>query len=257
MKSNKINFPVLFLLLLSLLFKQLKASEPHVLLDSANNAYASGNYQESIKFYNQVLADQIEAPEIYFNLGNAYFKSNNIPYAILNYERAKKKSPNDDDILVNLKIVNQKIVDKVEIIPTFFISDWQSNFMNLLSEKNWSVLCIVLFASFFIVLAIYLSVNKIIQKQLSFWVSILLLCATTLSFFMAKKQKMLMDNKTEAIIISPSITVKSSPSENGNKLFIIHEGLKVNIVETKDLWSEIKLANGNVGWLKTSSYLLI
>lgn len=227
------------------------------IVDSANKAYASGKYEEAIRQYKSVLSDQVESSEIYFNLGNSYFKTNNISLAILNYERAKKKSPEDEDILVNLKIANQKIVDKVEPLPEFFLKEWQNNFINFMSEKTWSFIFLILFTLGFSGFAVYLSVNKRFQKQVAFGISITLFFLSTISFVMAKNQKNFLESKNEAIVLSPSITVKSSPSENGNKLFIIHEGIKVKVMETKDDWSEIKLPNGNVGWLKTSSFISI
>ena len=244
------------LLFFSISCLSIKADNKAV-IDDANKAYADGNFEESIKLYKNVLSQGVEAPQIYFNLGNSYFKTNNIAYAILNYEKAKKLSPDDEDIIVNLKIANQKITDKVDVLPTFFIKEWQNNFVTLMPEKYWSILCLVLFSGAFLFLALYLSINSYVQKQVTFGISIILFFLSITSFAIARKQKNFLESKTDAIIISASVTVKSSPSENGNKLFIIHEGIKVTIVGSKDDWTEIKLANGNVGWLKSSSFILI
>lgn len=239
----------LFLFLFSL---QLIADENTIALDSANKAYSVGNYEEAIKAYEKIINNGWEAPELYYNLGNAYFKSNNVPYAILNYERAKKLAPNDEDIAFNLKLANQRTVDKIEPIPQLFLKEWKDDFMQIFSEKGWSLLSIILFSTALLLIAVYLIVNRLLMKQISFWFGIAFLAMSLISFFVARQCYALAENANDAIVISSSVTVKSSPSEDGAKAFIIHEGTKVSIVETNGEWSEIKISNGNVGWLRSA-----
>lgn len=236
----------------------LKANEnTTMIIDSAEKAYASGNYETAAKLYEKLITEGFEAPHLYFNLGNSYFKSNKISYAILNYERAKKLSPTDEDINFNLKIANQKIIDKIDVVPQLFFNEWWDDFVNLLSEKGWSILCILLFSICLLFIALFISVKKTGWKQITFLISIVFFLISLLSLTIARKKHLVSENKTQAIIISDSVTAKGSPNEEGTKLFVIHEGTKVEITENNGEWIEIKLTNGNVGWLKNSDLIII
>ena len=105
-----------------------QAGENQSLITDANQSYSDGDFQEAVEWYEQVLANGYEAPQLYYNLGNSYFKSNNLPAAILNYERAKRLAPNDEDITFNLKLANLKTLDKTEPIPPLFFKVCWNNF---------------------------------------------------------------------------------------------------------------------------------
>ena len=243
-------------LLLILLFSfslSVTANENKVILDSANAAYSKGDYFKAIKLYDSVLNNSTVAPEIYFNLGNAYYKTNNIGYAILNYERAKKLAPDDEDIIVNLKLANQKTEDKIEAAPQLFLTTWKNGIVDLMSEKSWSELCIVLIVFSLILFAVYIfSANRGV-KQIGFFGGSTLILASIFIFFIARHKYELTKNSENAIITAPTVTVTGSPNEKGTKLFILHEGTKVNITEEDGSWTEIKIANGNVGWVPSKS----
>src|ERR1022692_3186514 len=115
------------------------AQNNNALLDSANTAYAKNNFSAAIGYYEKVLASGYESAGVYYNIGNAHYKNKNLPLAILNYEKAKKLAPADEDIGYNLKLVNEKLVDKIEVIPSLFLKDWLSSFLQLLTEKSWSI----------------------------------------------------------------------------------------------------------------------
>lgn len=233
------------------------ANENTILIDSANTAYAKNNFETAISYYEKILSNRYEASEVYYNLGNAYYKTNKIALAILNYERALKLNPNDEDIKFNLKLANQKIIDKIDAIPQLFITEWKDGFINSFSEKDWSVFCIAFFTMGIILLAMYLSNRRLLIKQLCFWTALLFFILSTCTFFIARSQYLSAENKKEAVIISSSVNANSSPSESGTKVFVLHEGTKVSIVEINSDWVEIKLSNGNVGWIKTSDIILI
>lgn len=228
----------------------LNAASP--LLDSATAAYSKGEYTKAAKFYETVVAGGQEASEIYFNLGNAYYKSNNIAFAILNYERAVKLEPDNEDYNFNLKLANQRIEDKIDEAPQMFLAQWKNSILSLMTEKGWSQLCIVLILVSLVLFALFISVQHRGLKQLGFFGGTVLIILSISVFFIAKHKYYLTVNGNEAVITSPSITVTGSPNEKGTKLFILHEGTKVKVTQEDLDWVEIKIANGNTGWVKHS-----
>jgi tetratricopeptide (TPR) repeat protein len=250
MKLNKLKF--IYILFFSVLYLFANANETNLLIDSANSAYAKNDYNKAIRLYESIIAKGVEAPEIYFNLGNAYYKANNLAFAILNYERAVKLNPDNEDFNFNLKLANQKIEDKISTAPELYLTQWKNGLVNLLTEKGWSELCILFIILSLIFFAIYVSVQKRSLKQLGFFCGTILIFSSIITFFIAQHKYYLTINSDTAIITSAAITVTGSPSEKGIKLFILHEGAKVNIVQEDAGWVEIKIANGNVGWINKS-----
>ena len=250
MKLNKLKF--IYILFFSALFSFAKANENNMLLDSANASYAKSDYTKAVRLYESIIAKGIEAPEIYFNLGNAYYKTNNIAFAILNYERAVKLNPDNEDFNFNLKLANQKIEDKISAAPQLFLTQWTNALVNLLTEKGWSELCITLIIFSLIFFAIYVSVQKRGIKQFGFFSGTILILSSIITFFIAQHKYSLTKNSDTAIITSAAITVTGSPNEKGTKLFILHEGAKVDIIQEDAGWVEIKIANGSIGWINKS-----
>lgn len=233
------------------------ASNYQELFDNANKLYAEEKYDEAIKIYEQIATDGYIAPELFFNTGNAYFKKNKIAYAILNYEKAKKLQPADDDILQNLKMANSKITDKISNTPVLFINEWKDSFFTSYTEMQWSVICIVLLFITTLFIVLYITSHKTALKQIGFWSAVVFSICSISVFFIAKNCHTSANENREGVILSTSTTVKGSPNENGTKLFILHEGTKVNIESFEGEWTEIRLSNGNVGWVKASSLAII
>jgi tetratricopeptide (TPR) repeat protein len=229
-----------------------KADETAIVFDSANSAYSEGRYQQAIKMYEQILLEGKTSAALYFNLGNAYFKSNNIGLAILNYERAKMLDPDDEDILENLKLANQKTEDKIEAAPELFLSQWEGNIVDLLNEKEWSIFLIICIIVSLLCFSIYIFSSGKGMKQFGFFGGLVIILLGIFSFFMAKSKYNSTVNSASGIIVQGSVTVTGSPSEKGTKLFILHEGTKVRITEKNEDWTEIRIANGNVGWVRST-----
>jgi len=240
-------------ILFVLLFSTANAIDCNAKIDSANANYAKGNYDQAIRQYATVLDQNLESSELYFNLGNAYYKTNQIGLAILNYERAKKLAPNDEDIISNLRLANQKTEDKIEAAPQLFLSEWEKGIIDMTTEKSWSYFCILSFSVSLILIALYILSTNQKLKKLGFFGGIAIGITSVIVFFIAKQKYEHTINIEEAIITSASVTVTGSPSEKGTKLFILHEGTKVVITEEGEEWTEIKIANGNVGWLKSKT----
>ncbi len=247
------NLKIVFLLFLTcFICITSNANENTAVFDTANALYGRGDYEKSIEQYENLVHKNSTSFEVYFNLGNAYYKTNNIGLAILNYERAKKLNPNEDDLIANLKLVNQKTEDKIDTAPQLFLTEWKNGVAHIFSEKGWSLLCISLFSFSLLLFGIYILSYNTSIKKLGFWGGNLLFIFSIIVFFIAQQKYALTISSSEAVIISPTATVNGSPNEKGTKLFILHEGTKVNITEEEGDWTEIKIANGNVGWIKTN-----
>ncbi|WP_163712318.1 tetratricopeptide repeat protein [Mangrovibacterium lignilyticum] len=239
---------IIFLLTLSLsVFAQ------DALLDKANQHYIAGEYDQAIETYTEILNSNKESAEVYYNLGNSYYKSGQFTRAILNYERAKLLAPSDEDIQFNLDLANQHVVDAIDPLPQVFFIRWWNGVTNQLSVDQWAKVSVVSFILFLILAGLFFFTRSSLVKRLSFWAGILIIVISIFSFNFAARHKKRMTEHNFAIITQPSVTVKSSPSEGGTDLFLIHEGLKVEIKDSLGSWMQIRLSDGNQGWLLSNS----
>lgn len=248
------HFPMkrLFNTILVLLFAfTLQAQEDQ--LQKANELYTKEKFKESIDAYNQILMTNMESPEVYYNLGNAYFKTNQFPKAILNYERAKLLSPDDEDINFNLQVANQHVVDAIQELPGIFITRWWNSLINSQTTDAWAVISIITFVIFLILAGLYFFARSVDIRRVAFFSAWVLFGVSMLTWSFAATQKSRLVNHNYAIVMAPTVTVKSSPSEKGTNLFIVHEGLKVKVTDKLGDWLEVKLADGNKGWLLNES----
>lgn len=232
----------------------LKAGEAEDVFFSANDLYSKGKYEEAIKLYESILKDGKESSSLYYNLGNSYFKTSNIGLAILNYERAKKLDPDDEDITANLKLANQKTEDKIDAAPSLFLEQWQTGVADRMNEKQWSLILIVLILCALTFFLIYVWSSDKALKQTGFFLGSGFLVLSFITFFVAKSKYNNSIHSDSGIIVSSSVTVTGSPTEKGTRLFLLHEGTKVKIMDESADWTEIKIANGNVGWVKTADF---
>lgn len=222
-----------------------------------DSAYVNNDFASAIQIYESLL-QQGEAPEIYYNLGNSYYKMDDIARAILNYERALLLSPGNADIRANLEIARSKAIDKVTPIPEIFFVAWIKSLVNSQSSDAWAKTGIVSFLLFLVSLAVFFFTQHIKWKKVGFGAAALFLVVTVLANVFASQQKSFLTERNDAIILSPSVTVRSTPSESGTSLFILHEGRKVEIKDNSMReWKEIRLEDGKVGWVPASSVEVI
>ena len=221
--------------------------------DKANEFYKEKDFQHAILLYKKLISSGTESPEVYFNLGNCYFKCDSNALAILNYEKAKKLAPGDEDILFNLNIANQRNSDKFESAPELFINSWWAEFKRSKTMDGWAWLCISCWLLSFLLLATFISFKASTTKRLGFWGGLFFLILAVFSFFLAEDQSNASSKKADAIVMVGAVNVKSSPEEKGKDIFIIHSGSKLRVINKEGAWSEIQLPDKNVGWLPTSS----
>jgi tetratricopeptide (TPR) repeat protein len=229
------------------------ADDNQLLLEEANKSYSEDNFDRAIELYQKVIENGVESAGVYFNLGNAYFKINDMPSAILFYEKAKKLNPSDEDIQENLKIANSRIVDKIETVPDIFYKRWWKNLLYAFTVDQWAIISLVSFGMIFLMLLFFLLTNIFWIKKTSFWLGILFIVVSAATWMLANQKYKTFTEDHQAIVFTPTLTVKSSPSETGIDLFVIHEGTKVHITDHIAEWYEVKIANGSVGWVKEQS----
>jgi len=232
------------------------SAQPAALQDSLAQAakfYNSGKYNEAVRTYENVLTRGFESPVLYFNLGNAYYKAGNSTYAILNFERAKKLSPNDEDISYNLDMARKKIVDNIVTLPQPGFLAWWKQLISIRSADQWGVHSMIAFFIFLALFGLFLFSGTARVKKLAFWISVaaIFYSAVTFSFGNEMRKRLLKPNS--AVITERSVRVKGSPSETGTELFIIHEGLTVQLTDQLGDWIEIRLPDGNKGWVKEAT----
>lgn len=226
---------------------------PDSLIAQGNEAYNQGLYDSAIQMYSGVLDQGFESYELYYNTGNAYFKMNQLPFAILYYEKAKKLDPNDEDINFNLSIANSMIVDKIEQVPEMFYKKWWNYFYNAFSEDTWTMLSLVSWIILLFFIGLFLITKTRSIKKLAFYMGLLFLLITIGTFGLSSQKYYYTKENKEAIIFTPTITAKSSPTISSVDLFVIHEGTKVQILDAVQGWVKIKIRNGSIGWLQGDS----
>jgi len=248
MKNIFITTIILFTTVISLFADNNNAE----LMQKANSLYVEGKYEEAIKEYKKILETEEVAAELFYNLGNCYYRINNFTEAIYYYEKAKMICPNDKDINENLKMANLQIVDKITPLPQFFGTRVVNNIIRSKNSIFWANLSILTFVVLLSAILIYLFSKIKTLKIISFFSGILLLLISTTTFIFANKQYHYQTSHTQAIVFSPSVVVKSEPEAKATELFIIHEGLKVDIQKNSNDWCQIRLVDGKEGWLKKS-----
>jgi tetratricopeptide (TPR) repeat protein len=219
--------------------------------------FTSGKYEEALQIWTDIYKTGYRSSNLDYNIGNAYFKLNNIPNAILFYERAYLLSPADEDINYNLQISRTLIVDKFQEIPELFFVRWY-NFMSLiLSTNSWAKISIVSFIFCLLLLSLYIYSSRYRHKVIGFWLAVFFFIITLSSFAFTLRNKSLVLNSHKAIISIPVVSGKSSPDKSGTDLFVLHEGTKVSVEDEVGEWLEIRLSDGNKGWVPGNSLNII
>lgn len=219
----------------------------------ADKLYTQENYAEAAEAYQAVLQSGVAA-EVYYNLGNCYYKLDKIPMAILNYERALLLAPADADIRANLALARGKTVDKVVPPSEMFFVTWWRNLTNSMSIDAWSTLGLAAFVVILLGLLAYMFATPLWARKLGVYGAMALFLFMLVANLAALSQYAGLKHHDTAIVLSPAVSVKSSPSERSTDLFLIHEGSKVEILDNsmKD-WIEVKFEEGKQGWIPTNT----
>ena len=249
-KSNKAKASGFSFVLIILLLMPLSANA--ITKQNADDEYAKGNYQQAIKDYQEILKTGVSS-EIYYNLGNAYYRTDNITQALLAYERALQLSPGDNDIRFNLQYARSKTIDKITPETEMFFVTWYHSLVNFTSVDRWANTAIVSIVMALLLILVFLFAPQMWARKSGFYGSAAFLLLFAFANLFAFQQKHELETKQGAIVIAPTVNVKKTPAASGTDVFVIHEGTRVDITDRgMKQWRGIKLADGREGWLKTS-----
>jgi tetratricopeptide (TPR) repeat protein len=218
----------------------------------AEKFYTEKKYKEAIASYESLLKEGYTSYKLHYNLGNAYYKNKELGKAIYHYELANKLEPNNEDVLTNLRIANEKTIDKIESKENFFLSVIKSGLVNALSTSGWAWLSIISLIVSLGLFFLFFTSQNLVLKRVGFFAGLLcflLFPASMVLGFSALNDK---QNNKFAIITARETRTHEEPSDASGSKFSLHEGTRVRVLETNDEWTNIKLENGNEAWIKTA-----
>jgi len=224
---------------------------------AADQAFIEERYSDATEGYEEILTQEYISAELHYNLGNAYFKAGQIAPSILNYERALKLAPNDEDIQFNLKLANLSVKDRVEDIPKLFFVNWWSAIVKTFSTDGWAWSSVISLIVGLLGLLFFKLSSEGGMKRLTFYVGVIAFAWFGFSIYSAEKNFNHAVHDKRAVVFASTINAKSSPNDKGKDLFVIHEGLVVTVSDNLNGWIRIKLSNGNVGWIPENTVVSI
>ena len=217
------------------------------LFTAANAAYQNNNYQLAENLYDSILKTGVSNAALHYNLGNCYFKTNQIGKSILHYEKALTFEPEDEDILHNLKLANTKIADHILTVPELKIVSWWKQFVKTFNSNGWGAFAIGFAWTALAFFALYLFTGF---KTSGMVLGIIFTILSLSSFALRQKVSRCETKPNTAILITASTYVKSAPDQGSTDLFVIHEGIKVQVKDRVSNWCKIRLSDGKAGWVE-------
>ena len=228
------------------------ATTPEELWEAANAAYNNANYDQAIEAYMAILAQEKHSAKLYYNLANAHFKKNELGKAILYYNRALRLKPGDEDIRHNLEYAESSTKDSIEQIPEFFLTTLVRDVRSMFSGNAWTIISLVMLALSLSMALLFLLAQRIALRKVGFYVMAAAATLFIVATLFAISERKIAVSHSEAIVMSSSVSIKSSPDRAATELFVLHEGTKLTTLDTVDGWAEVRIADGRKGWIETS-----
>jgi tetratricopeptide (TPR) repeat protein len=225
---------------------------PDSLFSAANRFYQQENYEKALEYYQQIEKQQLESAELYFNMANIYYKTNQVAPSVYYYEKALQLSPNDQDIKFNLEFAKAMVLDNIDPLPKSLGQKFIDVIVLRFTYETWAKISVSLAFVFAILFLLYHFSYSTVKKRIYFVTSILTVILVTTFLFFTYRNKHYVDNNIQAIIFSSQADVKSAPTGSSDVYFELHEGTKVLVLETLDNWKKIKIADGKMGWINAS-----
>ena len=227
------------------------SDDAEALWEAANTAYVNGAYRRAAEGYEAILARGLHSAKLYYNLANAYFKAGRTGKAILCYHRALRLAPGSEDVRYNLGVAEENTKDSIEAVPEFFVSAWLRAVRNTMSSTAWAVLSLAALAAMLALASVYLLASRLGARKAGFYgmAASLVIFAAATAFAASGRREMV--DRSEAVVMSSSVSVKSSPDNSATDLFVLHEGTTVRVTTRLDEWCEIVIADGKKGWVKS------
>jgi tetratricopeptide (TPR) repeat protein len=245
-----------YYILLFILVFTIKAFSNELLL-KAEKAYDTRDYKEAIKDYEHLISEGYKSYQLYFNLGNAYYRNKQLGKAIYNYELARKLNPNDEDVRINLGIASAKTIDKIDAKENFFITAVKTNILSSFSTEGWAWLTIASTIVFSVFLFMLVNSGNIVLKRISLLVAFIGLTGFIVTYLLGLSALRSKSENKFAIITAKEIKIMNEPTLTASSRIALHEGTKIRVVENNGDWVLIKLDNGNEGWVKINDIGII
>lgn len=240
----------IFLLFLTL-SNSILSQTVNELYTNANSLYKEGKYKEALKLYEQIEAKDNVSSELYYNMGNCCYKLNKVASTIYNYEKALQLNSSNDDARNNLVFAKRLTLDRIESLPKSIFQKLDERYIQIMSYNSWAAISVFFsFMTATLFLLFYFSTIPF-RKRLFFITSVISFLVLTICLVITYNQYNTRKNTREAIIFAKEIAVKNGPTNNSDSAFTVHEGLKVQLLDTVDSWRKIQLTDGKTGWLPT------
>ena len=242
----------IIILLLLFISSMLNAQNADAVFSNANTLYKEGKYNEAIKLYEEIANQDKVSSELYYNLGNAYYKLNKVAPSIYYYEKALQLNPLNEDAQNNLIFAKRLTLDRIEELPKSVFQKFNENYLQKLTYNGWAIVAVIFsFLAGILFLLFYFAIEPskkrlyFVTSMLSFLLLIITLSITFTQYNDAQKN-------IHAIIFSEEVTVKNAPTPNSEEVFTLHEGTKVKVLDSVDDWKKIRLTDGKIGWMKAN-----
>ncbi len=233
----------------------------NTVFDKANELYNSGDFRKAIDLLENEKNEQkkqgLESAELYYNLGNSYYRVNEIAKARLYYERAHLLDPGDRDTKHNIDYIMTKIEDKIPVADTFFLSIWFNGVQNLFSSNSWANIGVVSFLLLIGCLVLFFFTKLITIKKIAFYTGIVFIIVVIFANVFSFRQKSRLEYRDTAVVMAASAPMVSSPDINSKELTVLHAGTKVSITKEDRNWLEVEVDNGTVGWIQRDKLEII
>jgi len=225
------------------------AQDENVIYDQAVSHYSENDFTEALAGFERLMANGYSSFSLFYNAGNAAFKTGNVPESILYFEKALLLKPFNEDARYNLEIARTYTIDNLEVIPELFFVRWIKMFSLIIGVNVWAMISALSFILTLTGVSVFLFSVRHRIKKITLILSVVLLFVSIFSISFSLVNRSITQRGNEAIVFEPVVTGKSSPGTGGTDLFVIHEDTKVSIEDNIGDWIEIRLSDGNVGWI--------
>ena len=223
----------------------------------AGEAFAAEQWQNALDGYLAIEQEGLESADLFYNIGNAYFKLEDNAHAILYYERALKLKPSHADAANNLAIARELTLDRIDAVPEFLLLSWFRNLRQACAADTWAWITIALALLIGILLLVFRHGDSLALRRVSFIVACVLFVLAIGTFLFSLQQRRAVTRQDSAIVTAPVCSVKSSPADGGNTVFVLHEGTKVRLLDSVGDWTKVEIADGRQGWASASTFEII
>lgn len=221
--------------------------------ETGNDLYQKGKYQEALNAYESVVNNHKQSAELFYNLGNCYYKLNKVAPAIYNYEKALVLKPNDGDVLNNLKFAQKRTIDEIKVIPKVGFGKLLRDFTGIYHYNTWGWISIGFSVLFLLSFIGYYFSQITVSKRIFFFSMFVFVIMLMISVASAIFEKSHFENEKPAIVFVEMTDVRSEPQKMASTVVVLHEGTKVYVEEAVVGWEKVQLTDGTEGWIESKS----